>query len=99
LETRTNQNQPNRVSNECQGTRTLFSTAEIAALPQQVCHHNVMVYQPDLVPSLFWTYSMQVLPHTMQNFSAVTLVNHEQVKIPAEESPTIQKDHKHTFDV
>jgi len=87
LETRTNHNQPNQASKECQGTRTLFSTAEIAALPQQVCQHNVMVYQPDLVPPLFWTYSMQMFPHTIQNFSAVTLVNHEQGKIPAEECP------------
>jgi len=84
---RTNHNQPNQASKECQGTRILFSAAEIAALPQPVCQHNVMVYQPDLVPPLFWTYSMQVLPHTLQNFSAVTLVNHKQGQIPAEECP------------
>jgi len=87
LETITNNNQPNQASTECQGNGTLFSTAEIAALQQQVCQHNVMVYHPDLVPPLFWTYSMQVFPHTLQNFSAVTLVNHEQGQIPAEECP------------
>jgi len=87
LETRTNHNQPNQANKECQGTRTLFSATEIAALQQQVCQHNVMVYQPDLVPPLFWTYSMQVLPHTLQNSSVVTLVNKEQGQITAEECP------------
>jgi len=87
LEIRTNHNQSYQSSKECQRTRTLSSAAKIAALAQQVCQHNVMVYQPDLVPPLFWTYSMRVLPHTLQNFSAVTLVNHEQGQIPAEVCP------------
>jgi hypothetical protein len=87
LETRTNYNQPNDTSKECQGTRILFSTTQTAALTQQVCQHNVMVNQPDLFPPLFWTYSMQVLPHTLQKFSAITLVNHKQGQIPAEEFP------------
>jgi len=46
-----------------------------------------MVNQPDLVPPLSWTYSMQVLRHTLQNFSAVTLVNLEQGQFPEEECP------------